>query len=134
MSTERSWKKMWAINFVALALVSGVLIVLAARRLIQTSFAISFIVMMAAAMVFMFLRQRTNKGSRPDERIKRLTSRAMGLSWQFTVVGVVVAYLFDYLRVFSLSSSQVLLAIVLFMEFSFFVIVLILRKVGDVTE
>jgi hypothetical protein len=58
----------------------------------------------------------------------------MGLSYQLTAFGVVALYLLDHFKLFALSSAQILTAIMFFMYGSLFLILLILRRFGDVSE
>jgi uncharacterized membrane protein len=125
---------MWALNFAFAFVVSGGLLVLAILRIVELSFAISFAVVLLGAGLIMYLRQRANPQSRPDERIRRIATRAMAMSWQLTVYGVVALYFLDYFKIFSLSSTQILTALVFFMSFSLLVFVLILRRLGDIGE
>jgi len=128
------WKRMWAINFIFLTLCSGALVLLAILRLIEMTTAITFGTILLVFALFMYFRQRSNTRFRPDERIRRITTRAMGLSFQLSVFVVVAFYFLDYSKVLILSSAQILTALMLFMSFSYFVIVLILRRFGDISE
>lgn len=134
MTPENRWKRMWVLNFVFLAASSVALVILVLLRYLEVAFAATFVLILATAAVAMYRRQKANSQSRPDERIRRLTYRSMGISWQATVFAGVALYLLEFYRVLSLSVVQALGLLLAFMYVSCLLILLILRLRGDVAE
>jgi hypothetical protein len=134
VTPEKRWKRMWVANFGFLAALSVALLVLVLLRYLDIAFATTFVVILAAAAIVMYQRQKSNGQSRPDERIRRLTFRSMGISWQATVFAGVALYLLEFYRIVSLSAIQTLGLLLAFMYVSWLLILLILRLRGDVAE
>jgi hypothetical protein len=131
---ESSWKRMWIINFIFLALLLVSLLILSVLHIIEITFALCFVLPLSIFALILFFRQKSNIQSRPDERMKRIVNRATNISWQLTAVVMAVLYWLDYSKVLLLSSAQVLSSLALFMALSFIIIYLILRRLGDVSE
>ena len=127
-------RKSWVIAILLAALVSAASLILAALRFIDMASAISIVTVMLVSTLVMYLRERKSANFMLDERIRRINSRAMGLSWWLTIFGVAALYWLDRLEVLSLSVAQVYGALLVFMPYSFLIITFILRRVGDVRE
>ena len=127
-------KRIVTINNIFFIVSSCAVLLLAILRLIDITMAITFVLVLLVSGVTMGILGKPNSRFRTDERIRRLNSRALGLSHSLTLFGVATLYLLDHYKIFSLSSAQILLALIVFMPYSFLLIAFILRRFGDVNE
>jgi hypothetical protein len=134
VTPENGWKRMWIVNFAFLAAIAIALVVLVLFGHLDGAFVATFVLLTGASGFLMYRRQKSNPQSRPDERIRRLTYRSMGFSWQATVFGALALYLLNFYHLLSLTAAQALGVVLAFMYLSFLLIMLFLRLRGDVAE
>jgi hypothetical protein len=127
-------KRMVIVNNVLFVVLALAAIPLAILRIMDMTMAITFVLVLLVAGIFMGFLGKPSSRFKTDERVRRINSRAAALSYSITQIGICALYLLDHYKVFNISSAQILLGLVIFMPYSFLLIAFILRRFGDIKE
>jgi uncharacterized membrane protein len=92
-----------AVTIAAGAVFLVVAVLLSGFYLVDLETAVIAAVVMIAVLVGYQLATRPSSRFFPDERIRRIDSRATVWSWVFTLCGVSLLFLMDHFRIFSLT-------------------------------
>jgi hypothetical protein len=110
------------------------LVVLSVYHVLDLASSITAILVMLIALAGYQLVRKPGSRFAPDERIRRIDSRATVWSWTLTLTGVSLLFIMDRFRVFSITYGQLLVAIVIFMPYSKLLTRALLRRMPDVRE
>jgi uncharacterized membrane protein len=109
-------------------------VVLSVYHVLDLVSSVTAILVMLIALVGYQIVRRPGSRFAPDERIRRIDSRATVWSWTLTLTGVSLLFIMDRFRVFSITYGQLLVALVIFMPYSKLLTRVVLRRMPDVRE